>query len=307
MDHVVGLFRAGGIRCLRWPTSFFPLQSSLHYRIAGDHLEGTIKVSGTNVDLAEIRSVWYRNTSSFVMPSRLSAIEKRFARAEANSAFSGLMQIGNWFWVNHPDRVRIASSKALQLKVAQELGFSVPKTVITNDPDEVREFFEECDGRIVYKAFNSGFDLVEAKGCFTAPLSRNHLEKVHLVQHSAGIFQESIPKQVDLRITVIGRRVFAAEIHSQDHERAKHDWRAGEVERIRHCRHELCPEIERLCLRLMEYFGLAFGAIDMILTPDGRYLFLENNPTGQFGWIEGRTGLPLTAALAEILIAGRLD
>jgi glutathione synthase/RimK-type ligase-like ATP-grasp enzyme len=50
--------------------------------------------------------------------------------------------------------------------------------------------------------------------------------------------------------------------------------------------------------------GLSYGAIDMILTPDGRYVFLEINPNGQYYWIEQMTGLPISDAVCDLLIAG---
>jgi hypothetical protein len=31
-------------------------------------------------------------------------------------------------------------------------------------------------------------------------------------------------------------------------------------------------------------------------------VFLEINPSGQYGWIEGLTGLPITQAIAELLV-----
>lgn len=306
VDWVVGQFQRANVRCIRWPTSHFPLQSALHYRIVAGSVEGTIEVDGKAVDLCEIRSVWFVRTAAFVLPPDLPPQEKRFAQSEASRAFYGLLRIGDWFWVNHPDKERIAACKPLQLKIAQELGFAVPRTLVTNDPAQVREFFAQCDGQIVYKAFESGFFLTADRACYTTPVTRKHLEKADLIRTSGGIFQEKIPKHVDLRITVIGRRVFAVEIHSQDHSSSRHDWRAGKVASLRHCRHRLPPRIESLCLRFLERFGLVYGAIDMILTRDGRYLFLENNPCGQFGWIEGRTGLPMTSALAEMLIAGRV-
>ncbi|MBI2088726.1 MAG: hypothetical protein HYT78_08265 [Deltaproteobacteria bacterium] len=98
----------------------------------------------------------------------------------------------------------------------------------------------------------------------------------------------------------------AAEIHSQDHPQARHDWRAVDMEELPHFAHRLPRDIEEKCLKFSEYFGVAFSALDMILTPDGRYVFLENNPSGQFGWIEDLTGLPLTATLAEMLMAGEI-
>jgi len=306
-DCLVALFQHVGIECIRWPTTFFPLKSSLSVKIADGDVDGSIEIHGQTVPLSEIRSVWYRQGHPFGVSSVLSPNEKKFAESESNSAFSGLLRLVDCFWVNHPDKTRIASCKASQLKVAQELGFLVPKTLISNDPDRVRGFFAECDGQIVYKAFASGFVPMGEKVCLTSPVSKEHLDNIHLIQTSAGIFQENIHKQLDLRITVIGSTVFAVEIHSQEHERSAQDWRAGNIEDMRHCEHELPEQIKNLCLKFLDHFGLVFGAIDMILAPDGRYIFLENNPTGQFGWIEGRTGLPLTAAVAEMLIAGEVS
>ena len=57
-------------------------------------------------------------------------------------------------------------------------------------------------------------------------------------------------------------------------------------------------------MALVERLGLCYGALDLVLTPDGRYVFLEINPSGQYLWIEVATGLPITAALCEMLIQG---
>jgi len=152
----------------------------------------------------------------------------------------------------------------------------------------------------------SGFFGSTDKVCLTTPVSREHLKDDSLICNAPGIFQENIPKQVELRITVIGRKIFAVEIQSQDHKESTHDWRGLKAGDLHHCPHDLLEPIQAMYLRFLDHFDLAYGAIDMILTADGEYIFLENNPSGQFGWIEKLTGLPLTATLAELLIAGRL-
>ena len=53
----------------------------------------------------------------------------------------------------------------------------------------------------------------------------------------------------------------------------------------------------------MAAFGLVYGAIDMRLTAEGEYVFLEVNPAGQWLFIEERTGQPITAAVADCLAA----
>ncbi|NWF93702.1 MAG: hypothetical protein HXY46_12350 [Syntrophaceae bacterium] len=304
-DLMVVELRRRGVSCLRWHTASFPLESCLTLRVNDERVEALLRINGREIDIREIRSVWYRRPEPFQLPSALSADEKSFAEREVKSSFSGFMQITDWFWVNHPDRIRVGASKILQLKVAREVGLPIPRTLITNEPEKVKPFFDECRGQMIYKALNSGF-FPSGKGCLTTPISRDHLKKLHLIRNAPGIFQEYVPKRIELRVTIIGRRVFAAEIHSQDHPETKDDWRAADVENVRHCPHALPHDIEAKCLKFIDRFGLAFGAVDMILTPDGRYVFLENNPSGQFGWIEDLTRLPLTETLAEMLIAGQM-
>jgi hypothetical protein len=41
------------------------------------------------------------------------------------------------------------------------------------------------------------------------------------------------------------------------------------------------------------------------LTDDGRYVFLEVNPAGQFLYVENATGQPISAALAAHLAEGK--
>ena len=60
-------------------------------------------------------------------------------------------------------------------------------------------------------------------------------------------------------------------------------------------------EIKKACVDLTKYYGLEFGAIDLVLTPEGNYVFLEINPNGQWAWIEVLTRLPISDAIANLL------
>lgn len=57
---------------------------------------------------------------------------------------------------------------------------------------------------------------------------------------------------------------------------------------------------------LMHTFGLVYGALDFVVTPDGGWTFLEINPGGQYGWLEAHTGAPLTGVLADLLMKRQL-
>ena len=113
---------------------------------------------------------------------------------------------------------------------------------------------------------------------------------------------EFVPAEVDLRITVVGEEFFAAAVHSQELPYAL-DFRLflEQGPGVRMDPTELPDEVEEALLRLLKHAGLRYGAIDMRRTPDGRHVFLEVNPAGQWLLVEEVTGQPITAAMARLL------
>ena len=97
--------------------------------------------------------------------------------------------------------------------------------------------------------------------------------------------------------------MFAAEIASQSSRLTRYDWRHYDDPSVRYSAHTLPGDIERRCRQLVERLGLSFGAIDLILTPSGEYVFLEINANGQWGFIELSTGLPIAEAVVDFLTA----
>ncbi|MFE1411185.1 hypothetical protein ACFW6F_10300 [Streptomyces sp. NPDC058746] len=118
------------------------------------------------------------------------------------------------------------------------------------------------------------------------------------------ILQERIDKKLEIRVTVVGDRVLAAAIDSQAAEVTRDDWRR-DVFQAPHLVHDLPEHVAERCRRLLRRYGLLFGALDFILTPDGEYMFLELNPNGEWDWVEALTGLPVASALGDVLTGGR--
>ena len=119
------------------------------------------------------------------------------------------------------------------------------------------------------------------------------------VRHAPVIFQEYVEALVDLRVTVVGREIFPAAIHSQE-TAYPIDFRI-DISRARIESTTLPEQVSNRLLALMDRLGLSYGAIDMRLTPDGRHVFLEINPAGQWLFIERATNQPMAAALARLL------
>ena len=180
----------------------------------------------------------------------------------------------------------------------------MPETLVTNDPEAARQFCAVHHDGVVYKTIASGFVeyLPTVTGTiYTTLLEQKHLAELDRVEVVPCLFQEYVAKAVELRVTVVGTEVFAAQIDSQATERTKHDWRRYDSA-TPYSQHRLPQDEEERCVTLVRCLGLEFGAIDLVLRPDGRYVFLEINANGQWGWIEQLTGFPIAAAIADRLI-----
>lgn len=179
------------------------------------------------------------------------------------------------------------AGKLLQLHHARALGLRVPDTLATNDPRLADEFVA---GRpCIYKTFGG------SKGVFTSRVST----PLRGVELAPCMFQELIPKAMDIRAVVIGDRVLAVEIHSDPRGT---DFRLDYS--VPHAAHWLPVDVESRIIRLLARLGLVFGCADLILTPEGEYVFLEVNQQGQWLWLDGRVpGLRITDRVCEFLTA----
>ncbi len=318
-DAMILKLREMGHTPLRLHTEDFPLLSTIDMVLGGaDDAEwrGQINTHKHNIDLGSIRSIWWRRPKMYRLPPDLERQQQEFARFEIDHVLQGLWASLDCYWVSCPAAIRQANWKVNQLKRAAELGFDVPRTLITSDPAQARDFYEQCGRRVIYKPLSDpmlaamiahGEDTSNvpiSRLTYTTMLEESHLERLESVRLAPCMFQAYVPKRLELRVTVIGDEVFAAEIYSQEHESTSIDWRHYEVE-IPYRKGELPAEVAERCLRLVKSYGLNYSAMDLILTPDGRYVFLENNPNGQFLFIEQKVPeLPLLDALAACLIRG---
>ena len=310
-DFVEPEFDRRGVSWVRLHLSELPTATQASYRVDGEPRAGTLTIRGRTIDLSRVRGVWYRRTERFFLPG-LSATEEAVARVECQAFIEGLWGwLGDAHWVSTPGTIRAASSKAEQLSRARQMGFRVPKTLFSNEPERVRQFADtiEAEGaRCIYKPHGS---IIVDTGdgnrgvVYTRLLGREERGRLDEIRLSPGIFQEYIEKRAELRVNVIGDRVFACMIDSQSKEATRVDWRAASWidpdEILPHAPAGLPPDVENFCRSFVHSYGLRFGAIDLILTPSKEYVLLELNPNGQWAWIEQRTGLPMASALVDEL------
>jgi len=188
------------------------------------------------------------------------------------------------------------ASKVRQLDLAVSIGLMIPETVITNNPKLVLEMFSTHE-RIIYKALN-GFVFPDQTGILTTEITREHVgHRSPAVERAPGIYQELIEKDYELRVTVVGDKIFPALVRTPKTGDASVDWRHAHFEDI----FESCTLDQQIGNKLLHFHreaGLKFGAYDLIVDRKGQIFFLECNPAGQFLWLENSLGLPITDAIA---------
>lgn len=244
-------------------------------------------------------SVWFRRTK---LPE-ITGMEKEeqlYVLYETESLFKNIFSSLDANWVSLPSAVYEAENKVLQLKTAKKIGFTIPPTLITNSRDELKNFFIEYESQIILKPisqtrirYNEGTAFI-----FTNPISPQLIDNIEDFDLTPCIFQKAIKKDYELRITVVGDNVFSAKVDSQKDPETRNDWRK---KKLQFEKAEIPTELRDMCIRLTKELNLQFGAIDMIKSPDGNYVFLEINPNGQWAWIENQTGYKISDSIIRRL------
>ncbi len=270
-----------------------------------------IEIDGRIVHADEITAVWHRRRNNAAPVTSVDLPDDMIEGIlrESAASFDTAISLLPCFHLDDPAAVERARNRPFQLTVAAELGIDVPRTLTTNNPVEAREFIKSCDGRVVAKMLSSfgvrGEDNRE-KVVMTNRIEAEHLNQIESLSICPMTFQEDIPKALELRITVVGYEVFCAAVDSGLLAHGQTDWRRAHDELYRHWQpYDLPKQLRDNILRLLDRLQMNYGAIDVILTPEGRYVFLEVNPVGQFGWVQTSTHMPISNAIAGVL-SGRL-
>ena len=306
VDLVAAAIKRKGGNSVRFDTDRFPTETRLIAEYAKTEERLRLVSKEGDLDLRDISSIWHRRLEiGGRIPATLDPQLRIASVEESSRTVKGMLESLKAFRMDPEPAIRRAENKQLQLQAARELGLETPRTLITNDPEAVRAFAQSCESGMITKMLSS-FAVYEdgvEKVVFTNPVGPEDLDHLDGLNLCPMTFQENIPKALELRATVVGDRTFTASIDSQGSEAAQNDWRKDGVALLRDWKeYELPPSVKERLLRLMDYFGLNYGAVDFILTPDGRHVFLEVNPAGEFFWLENCPGLPISSAIADVLL-----
>ncbi|MDQ3576767.1 MAG: ATP-grasp ribosomal peptide maturase [Actinomycetota bacterium] len=266
---------------------------------------GRVTGEGIEVDLSQVRSVFYRRPTRFSLPECLSAGDAALAEYEARLGFGGVLSSMDCLWLCHPHAVARAEYKPLQLKELRRAGLAVPRTLITNDHAEAVAWAKTIGGPVVCKQMSPV--ALEEDGqvriAYTTPVDVASLDPAVLACTAHCLQEQVTEKLFEARVTMVGSDAFGVAIHAGS-EAASLDWRRDYAS-IRYERFDPPADVLAGMRSYLDTMGLNYGCFDLVATPDG-ILTYECNPAGQYLWLEHNVPLPVSAAVAALLAKGAL-
>lgn len=256
-------------------------------------------INGKRIEVKSIKAIIIRRPS--IPNLHKDEAKNRFLSREVLFGLRAFLESTSAIWMNHPNSNSVASSKPRNLWLASSLGLKVPQTLLSSDRIEISNWLEE-QKKSVIKAISYG--LIERKNsaemAFTQRIPKSFDLSEDIIPGVPIYLQEEIEKEADIRVTIVGNKVFPAMLTQEGNQI---DWRAANSE-AKWRPYKLPKSICDACTKLCNELQLEFAAIDLVKSTYGDYFFLELNPNGQWVWIEEETGLQISDAIVEHLSNG---
>jgi hypothetical protein len=292
---------------IRFNVDEYPVHYSLSSCYENNQWNVYLDYKENRVNLQDIDALWYRRSHNIA--NGLSAImEPEYlggVLGEVRTTLFGMLEACHCFNIGKYSQYRRFDSKEEQMKIASGLGLKIPETCITNSPEEAKRFvLAHPDGAIakMQSAFSIVRDGVD-NVVFTNVITEDNLESIETLQYCPMQFQEKLEKSLELRITIVGDKVFSFAIDSQKMDNAKIDWRREGVALLGDwIPYDLPKEIEEKLLKMMDIYQANYGAIDIIVTPEGEHYFLEINAAGEFFWLDRLCDGAISDQLTKVLV-----
>ena len=252
-----------------------------------------LRAHGREVAPETVRAVWYRRPGPLRPPGRPAEdpYEEYHRGLEWAEALNGVLAlVPAERWINHPARNAGASHKIEQLARARSLGLHTPRTLVTRDLGRLLDLWRETDGCVIAKPLASGYlerdDPSDDTAIYTSALTRADIDDPPDLAGAPTLFQERIEKRLDVRVTLVDGHAVALGLADLVSETPRLDIRRDEMRGVAYEPVDLPDDIERGVCDLVASYGLRFAAVDLAVDDDGRWVFFEVNPNGQWAWLD---------------------
>ena len=278
----------------------------LSFCVKNQQITQVLHTPNSQINIKDISGIWfygYPEGKKYNFDSKISHLEdycnKEFMNM-ANNMFFG----NNIKCINSPTKSLQDQYKLHHLILANSLGFSIPDCFITSDIkflelDSDTEYALKplCNKFFTKDGANKYFGLT--KKLTGQKIYENFVDKIYYPT----MIQGYVAKKYEIRVTIVGDKIFACKIDSQasKNQKTQIDWREYDIKNTPHTKIQLPLEVESQLLQLSKSLGYELSAVDMIFSAKEEYVFLEINKCPAWIWIEKLTGLEITREILEYL------
>lgn len=281
------------------------LASNYKITFNSENLELKLSDKNQEITLDPSWNIWNRRVMDPYLNEEIHPEVTEIVTNETKEMWKGLLFSHKGKVINDPRSNYKASNKINQIIFARNFGnrILVPETVVTNDLDLVKRFYEKQEGNICFKLQKGSIIKKDGDyyGIYTNKVNEEHMKNIELIQKHPALFQEYREKTYEIRIITIGKKSIGIAIHSQKSERSKIDYRRYDFENVPYNHIKLPENIRTFCTTMLKHYNLHFGAFDFIYDKNKGYIFLELNPNGQWLWLEQLSGYKISKEIADYL------
>jgi MvdD-like protein with pre-ATP grasp domain/glutathione synthetase-like protein len=297
-------------RCARRGAQFFRVDTDrlvANARVSYDADGPLMELHHARVRPQNVAAIWLRRPHPLSVPPAYDPAEEEHVREEWSEAAEGFFaHVDGHRWMNHPSNNARASHKLSQLTVAQRCGLAIPETLVTQDPQAFRHFWRTHDGGIIVKPLASGTverdQSSDDTHIYTSPVSVDMLDRCDLVTQCPTLVQERIRKRKDVRVCSVDSSLIAVAMTGVDAQGEQRlDIRIHNMLGVRYERVDMPFEVAEGVRRLVVTYGLRFAALDFAIDENGRWIFFEVNPNGQWAWLDQMAQTNITDAIIDAL------
>jgi hypothetical protein len=285
-DYLCSRLTSANILFFRFDTDIDLTEAKISY---SNSSEITLTVRNTCLIPSRIKHVWFRRPSLGNHQRNNISPEEAHTLEEHREAIEGFFsQIPLSRWINHPSRNALASHKIEQLTFAANIGFLVPDTIVTQDPLLAKTFWKKHNKQIITKPLASGY--IERDNpnddtvIYTSLVNDKSIEFLDDIKYCPTLLQQKISIKRDVRITILDNSLVAVGLESPS--KSQIDIRRDNMIGVKYSIIKLPTELECLLFEFIRHYELRFSAVDFAEDESGNWYFLENNPNGQWAWMD---------------------
>ena len=287
------------------------------YSISDNKEQMYLFLNNEKITLDEISALWYRRSGkSRIDPNFKSIKDEKLSTTIQEYTWSELKASRTAFFntlsrkpcITYPNANHNVDKQEM-LYHAIQAGLDAPQTIIASSKTELVNFYNKYPGCIIKSIENSEVFEIANKPYFPYTEVVNPEFINELPEHFFPVLlQEHLIKECEIRTFYLDGKCYSMAIFSQKDTQTQVDFRRyNKVKPNRNVPYKLPDDTENKIKIFMESVNLNTGSLDIIKTTDGRHVFLEVNPVGQFGMTSYPCNYQLEKKVAQWLAKHETD